>query len=356
MTPELLAKIEELVKTGATVVGAPPRKSPSLVNYPSCDQQVARQAEMLWGSLESPVVQTERSFGKGRIVWGGGPELYPPYDQTAAILSQMRVAPDFESAGPVRYTHRSMDQREIYFVANRSGEPVQTSAAFRVSKGAPELWNPISGTVRPLPQFSRTNGLTSIPLHLEAYESYFVVFPNHPSAASQVDQAAENFPVAKELATLEGSWEVTFDVTMGAPARVTFDKLEDWTARPEVGVKYYSGIATYTKTFKITQSLIAAMHTPLFLDLGELQVMARVRVNGTNCGVVWTAPWRVDISQAVHAGDNQLEIEVANLWPNRMIGDAISPEKAYTQTTYRPYKAGDPLLPSGLLGPVRLLK
>ena len=84
--------------------------------------------------------------------------------------------------------------------------------------------------------------------------------------------------------------------------------------------------------------------------------MARVRVNGTDCGVVWTAPWRVDISRAVKGTANTLEIEVANLWPNRMIGDAATPDRKFTQTTYRPYKADDALLSSGLLGPVRVVK
>jgi hypothetical protein len=155
---------------------------------------------------------------------------------------------------------------------------------------------------------------------------------------------------------LETSWEVSFDPTMGAPAKVRFETLEDWTRRPEPGLKYYSGMATYRSSFNVDAAAISSAGSRLLLELGKVEVMARVRVNGTDCGVVWTAPWQVDISRAVKPGDNKLEIEVANLWPNRMIGDAAFPDQKFTQTTYRPYKATDALLPSGLLGPVSVLR
>jgi hypothetical protein len=113
-------------------------------------------------------------------------------------------------------------------------------------------------------------------------------------------------------------------------------------------------MAVYRTAFDLPEDLDLNPATPLYLDLGVVQVMARVRVNGRDCGVVWTAPWRADITDAVQATGNTLEIEVANLWPNRMIGDAGSPAAVYARTTYRPYKSTDPLLPSGLLGPVRL--
>jgi hypothetical protein len=132
--------------------------------------------------------------------------------------------------------------------------------------------------------------------------------------------------------------------------------LEDWTRRPEPGLKYYSGMATYRSSFNVDAAAISSAGSRLLLELGKVEVMARVRVNGKDCGVVWTAPWQVDISRAVKSGDNKLEIEVANLWPNRMIGDATFPDQKFTQTTYRPFKAGDPLLPSGLIGPVKLLQ
>ena len=141
----------------------------------------------------------------------------------------------------------------------------------------------------------------------------------------------------------------------GGPAHARFETLEDWTARPEPEIKYFSGIAVYRKTFDLPRAGGAAGKSQVYLDLGAVHALARVRVNGEDCGVAWTVPWRVDITHAVKATANRLEIEVANLWPNRMIGDAKFPDKTYTQTTYHPYKANHALLPSGLLGPVRIM-
>ena len=152
------------------------------------------------------------------------------------------------------------------------------------------------------------------------------------------------------MATLQGAWEVSFDPRRGGPERVTFDSLQDWTQRREEGIKYYSGIATYRKSF---DRPTGPTDSKIYLDLGAVHEMARLRLNGKNLGVVWCAPWRVDITHALKAGANHLEIEVANLWPNRLIGDAAKPkEERVTRTTANPYNAGSTLLPSGLLGPV----
>ncbi len=176
------------------------------------------------------------------------------------------------------------------------------------------------------------------------------------AASVPASPTGQNFAEYTELQSVQGLWDVFFDPTMGAPAKVRFEKLEDWTRRSEPGIRHYSGIATYRTTFDLTSGATVGSGPPAYLDLGGVQVMARVRVNGVDCGLVWTAPWRVNISRAIKPAGNVLEIEVANLWPNRMIGDAASPDQQYTQTTYRPFKASDPLLPSGLLGPVRLLR
>ncbi|MCL4177086.1 MAG: hypothetical protein KJ072_04985 [Verrucomicrobia bacterium] len=527
MTPGLLNKLEELVQAGATIVGPPPRKSPSLVDYPHCDLHVAAKAKKLWGDLSPARELTRRTHGQGQVIdpmpssprtvvpiitrgnwiWfpegkpaqaadpgtvvfrrlfqleteptearleltadnsfsvtvnntpmgegdnfhrvysidllpalkrgrntlevrasNGGtspnpagliaallvksagqpdqvivtdalwhaarikrpqppspepsasawqkarllgpatmapwqlrampppPELYPHYDLIAGLLESMGVPPDFQTTGPLRYTHRSTADREIYFVANRTDQPLQTTATFRVTGSSPELWDPRTGQIRALPQFTAADRHTTIPLRFEAFESRFIVFPKTPtSTATPPPDVSPNFADKTDVSTLTGSWEVAFDPAMGAPAQARFDHLADWTTHPDPGIRHYSGIATYRQQFDLPLTLRDAVSNSLFLDLGEVRVMARVRVNGVECGVAWTAPWQVDISQAVRATDNTLEIEVANLWPNRMIGDARDPQHTYTKTTYRPYQADHPLLPSGLLGPVRLL-
>ncbi len=392
MTPAVLARIRDLVKSGATIVGPPPLKSPSLSGFPACDDEVKAIANDLWGGLEVPKSPAKRSYGKGTVHWGGepvaSPPLYPSYETTSALLREMGVKEDFTATGPVRYCHRRTEDKDIYFVANRSDALIRVDCRFRIGNGPPQLWDPVTGEMRPLPNFERTDGLTSIPMHFDAFQSFFVVFDGKDR--NPFAKAAENFPDLKPVQELTGSWDLAFDPKCGGPTRITFDTVQDWTNRSESGIKYYSGIAKYRKNFTLApggigqnpkvanstdsdhRSLITE-HSRFFLDLGVVHDVARVRLNGKNLGVVWCAPWRIEVTRAIKAGDNSLEIEVANRWPNRLIGDkqpadanartvdlpGFQGEKTiktgrYTFITHDPYKADSPLLPSGLLGPVKL--
>ncbi|MHC4708683.1 MAG: glycosyl hydrolase, partial [Planctomycetota bacterium] len=367
MTPKLLAKIAELVKTGATIIGSPPVKSPSLSDYPECDDKVQKLAKKIWGSLKPPAEITKRKYGRGVIYWGGvlfkaaiaAHDLYPDYDETAALLKQMDISEDFTSAGPVRYGHRTTKQQEIYFVSNKSGEPIQADCTFRIVKSKPQLWNPVTGQRRALPQYKTQNGLTTIPLEFAPYESYFVIFPRNAGSV--------NFPATTSVAALEGAWDVSFDPKWGGPEKVTFNPLDDWTSREESGIKYYSGIATYKKNFDHSHK----SGKRIYLDLGTVHDMARVKLNGKDLGVVWCAPWRVDITAAVKTKGNVLEIEIANRWSNRMLGDQQAQDKEVRTVKWKSgflegkeYKTGrytfttghgpSKLLPSGLLGPVEI--
>ena len=213
-----------------------------------------------------------------------------------------------------------------------------------------------------------------MPLRFEPFESFFVVFPH---ASRGTAAAGRNFPEIRDAGVIAGPWEVSFDPRRGGPAKAVFPELEDWALRPEEGIKYYSGVATYTKTFGLPD---ANGPTRWWLDLGNVKVMAGVRLNGCDLGVVWCAPWRVEITDAVKAEGNQLEITVANLWPNRLIGDEQLPADCeygkdgnlvrfpgwllegkprpspgrLTFSTWKQYSKDSPLLPSGLIGPVTL--
>lgn len=279
-------------------------------------------------------------------------DLYPDYDHTAAALARMGVDEDFSATGPVRYTHRRTETRDVYFVSNRTDQSIQADCTFRAAGRQPELWDPAGGERRPLPQFQCENGRTTIPMQFQPRQSFFVVFPRGESSGiRESDAGGVNFPEATTVATLGGSWKVSFDPKWGGPGEVSFEELQDWSKRPEEGIKYYSGIATYRKSFEHPNQLPAASR--IYLDLGAVHELARVTLNGEELGVVWCAPWRVDATEALRPGANHLEIEVANLWPNRLIGDAAKPEKdRITRTTANPYNARSPLLPSGLLGPV----
>ncbi len=373
MTPGLLGKIRDLVEAGATVVGTPPLGSPSLMGYPACDDDIQALARDLWGSLDAPRSATKRSYGQGVIHWGGelsptAPPLYPSYPLTAALLQGMGVEEDFTATGPVRYGHRRTGDREIYFVSNRTGAPIRADCRFRVGQGRPQIWDPVTGEQRPLPRFERADGLTAIPLEFDAFQSYFVVFAG--KAGKPASKTGRNFADLKTAQELSGPWEVAFDPKWGGPEKVIFSDLQDWTARPEPGIRYYSGLAAYRKTLK--QARVPEGRT--YLDLGVVHDMARVRLNGQDLGVVWCAPWRVEVTGVLKAGDNTLEIEVVNRWANRLIGDKQPADadvrtvdvppgflggnklKAgrYTFSTHDPYDRQSPLLSSGLLGPVTL--
>jgi hypothetical protein len=184
--------------------------------------------------------------------------------------------------------------------------------------------------------------------------SWFSIETSHPKNSKA--ESDINFPKTTTVKTFEGSWIVKFDSKWGGPESVTFDELQDWSKSEDDGIKYYSGIATYHKTFELQEE--AEPKSNVFLQLGKVHEMARVKLNGKDLGVVWCAPWQVDITDALKDGTNNLQIEVANLWPNRLIGDAAKPQEERLAWTIQehPYKAESKLLPSGLLGPVTIQK
>jgi len=375
MTPALLEKITSLVEKGARIIGSPPVKSPSLTDYPDCDNQVKKLAEKLWGSIQASDKLTETKFGAGTIYWGSSlasDELYPTHKRTTELLSQLSIPADFKSeSNTIRFGHRRTENQDLYFIANRTGESQKTTCTFRAS-GEPELWSGVDGRIRKISQYSTTDGLTSIDLEFVPFGSYFVVFNRDKAAANENVNDGLNFERFNTIQTIEGPWEVSFDPTMGGPENIQFDGLQDWTTHEERGIKYYSGIATYNKTFNVGELEDGAY----YLDLGVVNDIARVTLNGKDLGVVWCAPWHIEVSAALIKGENKLEIEVANRWVNRLLGDRLEPDAnvravhfenglmggeeyltgRYTFTpaaAMRGFQFKEPL-PSGLLGPVTI--
>lgn len=336
MPVEIVTKIKQLVAEGATVVGPKPSMDPGLKDYPSCDAAVFRIAAEVWGKCDGMNV-TYAKYGKGRVFWNK-----PLRD----ILLQDGVTPDFSHDSPyafIDFIHRSTDEGEIYFLANRNNRVEKLECQFRAT-GKPEIWDPVSTELRGA-AFSIEGGRVAVPMEFQAFQSFFVVFPKRGAALK-----AEAFPSFVPVQEIKGAWTVKFDTAWGGPASVEFPSLQDWTKRPEAGIKYYSGTATYVKEVSFSGS------GRLFLDLGVVKNIAEVRLNGKSLGIIWTAPWRVEITSAVKAGNNLLEIEVVNLWPNRLIGDAALPADKRLTNTNIPFKSDAPLLSSGLLGPVTINK
>ena len=408
MRPEVLRKIRDLVKDGATVIGPPPSRSPSLENFPKCDAEVRKLAAELWG--EANFTQPgEHAFGQGRVIWGRSLE---------PVLASLRSVPDFESSIPLRFTHRRSDDTDIYFVANPKAESLTITAAFRAGAKAPEFWWPDSGLIERPAVYDVAGEVVRLPLALGPHGSVFVVFRGQAAPASErvvsvqrngsevsgatvarpgqgtatprpdpaavgpaiqltrqggqwealttlpgeyelafADGAKRKLNVAEHapLPTLAGPWEVSFTPGRGAPERATFETLGDWTRRPERGIQYYSGKATYRKTFSLSAEQVADAKSRIQLDLGEVRDLATVRVNGRELGTLWFAPFRLDITSAAQAGANELEVEVVNVWNNALVGDlAVPADQRRTFLLAPTVNKNAPLLPAGLLGPVSL--
>jgi len=252
------------------------------------------------------------------------------------------------------YVHRRSDEADVYFVANRRlRAESDVACTFRVRGRMPEIWDPLTGESREAAAYSQGEGGTTLPLDFGPYGSLFIVF-RRPIARDAEGVAPRNFPQVRPLCEVTGPWAVRFDPKWGGPGPVSFDRLVSWPERPEDGVRHYSGTATYTAEFDVPGGR-PGQGQHLFLDLGEVRELARVRLNGVDLGVVWTPPFRVDITDAARPAANRLEVEVVNLWPNRLIGDAALPEAArFTQTNVA-YAPSTPLFESGLLGPVQIL-
>ena len=339
MRPEILQKIKELLQAGACVIGPAPKYSPSLSDYPAADRKVQALASELWGDQTESV----RTIGKGR--------LFMPATSLQPVLEALNVKPDMRvnSGTPVLFIHRATDEGDIYFISNQSETPVDINPSFRVAGKLPELWNPLTAEIRLLPEFTCADGVTTVPVRLEGFESSFIIFRKKGTPAKTT---ARNYPVKEVLATVSSPWQVDFEKGKRGPEEaVTFPALQDWTESTDPSIRYFSGKAIYTNRITLDELPQKA----LYLDLGKVMVMAKVKINGQYVGGVWTTPYRLPVGDFLRKGENLIEVEVVNNWRNRLIGDASLPEKERgTWTNVNPWNADSPLQSSGLIGPVEI--
>ena len=338
MSLPVLRKIKELVEAGAIVVGAKPESDPSLAD----DQaEFHSLADKLWGSGSSA------SVGKGRV-YG--------VQKVGDVLQTLHISPDFEYTKPktdttILFVHRKLADGDLYFLDNRNDRDEGFDAIFRIEDKAAELWHPDTGQIEPA-SYQSTSGRTTVPLRLEPWGTVFVVFRHPAKAPSRAIPDA----VEQALATVEGPWDVAFEPDRGAPPRITLDKLISWPESPDQGVKYFSGAASYTRMLQAPGDWFKP-DAHLWIDLGQVKNLAEVSVNGKPLGIAWKTPYRVDATGALRPGENRIEIKVTNGWANRIIGDRQpNATKTYTFTSPKFYKANAPLQPSGLLGPVQVIR
>ena len=343
MRPELLEKLETLVRDGLVILGPAPERSPSMKGYPECDVKVRGIAARMWRNNTDPFSRSV-SYGKGRIYKDASLE---------EVFADLGIAPDFtteDPALPIQFIHLRLADGEYYFVSNQGDKAISFDGLFRVQGKTPELWNPLTKDVRDLRQYRTLTKTTKVPMRLEAYESSFIVFRKDTDKA--VSEGC-NYPEKSVLATIDTPWTVAFQEKRGGPeAPVTFDTLYDWTTSDDPRIKYFSGDATYTNSFKLKK----LPQGEVYVDLGKVMVMAKVKVNGEYAGGVWTAPYRLNITNLLRKGVNTIEVEVVNCWRNRVIGEkeAIPANERFTFQTATYLNKDSELQPSGLLGPIEL--
>ncbi len=332
MRPELLEKIERMVSDGAILLGRPPRRSPSMQNYPAADAEVERMARSMWGGCFD--TKGANDYGKGRIYNGCTLE---------EIFAEIDLEPDFrvESGAPLLYNHRSMMGAEIYFVSNQSGAAVDATPEFRVDPAlAPERWSPVDGSITSLPQFEATATGIRMPLHLEPLESCFIVFRGKGSP-----EAGDNNPTPASAVEISEPWHVAFNGKLSSPAPIEMASPADLAQNADPEIRYFSGTITYTTEFDLDDASAARV----LLNLGRVESMAKVYVNDRYAGGAWCPPYKVDITQCVKKGRNTLRVEVVNKWVNRIVGDMqLPPEQRKISLLVNPYDASTPLPPSGL--------
>jgi len=409
MTLARLRQIRELVVHGANLLGEPPQATPGLEGGLQADVELKKLADEIWGTAG----EKERAFGAGKVFRGITP---------AEALARLQVTADFTAAETVSWIHRANADTDIYFIASAAEEPVNVHGTFRVSGRRAELWDPETGKIRPLDIVGADDLHTSVEVPLAVRGSAFVVFRHQPAASPNLARVTRNgiviFPEASGVSKcveltatggagrsaliqqdgdyvfqfangakkefngvkiqnpqpLDGAWRLAFPKDSGAPANLILESLQSWSVLADENIRHFSGTAVYRKNFNLPE-----IKSRVLLDLGRVEVMARVRVNGKDCGILWKPSYCVDITDAVKAGDNALEVAVVNLWVNRLIGDDALPEDAERDqkgrlvswpswvlegkasptgrrsfVTCSLWQKNEPLKPSGLLGPVGL--
>ena len=338
MSLPVLRAIHSLVAAGATVAGQKPTDTPSLAD----DQaEFRRLNDELFGDGSGV-----HAVGKGKVYAG---------QNAASALQALNVTPDFDHTKPlpdtrIEFVHRKLPAGEIYFLDNRNEREESFAATFRVTGRVPELWHAETGKTEPV-SYTIADGRTTVPLHLEPWGTVFVVFRK----ASVAPSLALPRVVETQLGTLDGPWNVSFQAGRGAPASITLDKLISWSDSSDAGVKYFSGKGTYSRSIQAPAEWFQPGQK-LWLDLGDVKNLASVTLNGKPLGIVWRAPYRVEVTGVLKPGTNMLHVTVINAWVNRLIGDQQPGATKYTFADITPYNANSPLLPSGLLGPVAIVR
>lgn len=328
----VVEKLGALVRAGATLVAMRPKGGIGLN-----DEGAAywKAVDLLWGH-DGEV----RQLGQGMV-----------YAQSslADVLRTRRIAPDVDDNGAqLLFLHRRASDSDIYFLSNQSSADINPQVAFRVDGRIPQWWSPEDGKARDL-SFRRSGGRTVVDLKLDPQQAGFVVFKGRTDKLSRTVAG----PRVAATMTLDRGWSIRFENGWGGPPGRQSFKLGDWSKSTEPSIRYFSGVAAYDTMIDVPGKMIGTGRH-MVLDLGNVRDLAQVEINGRAVSISWHAPYRVDVTGFLKAGSNRIVVRVANLWVNRLIGDKQPGAKPFAYAPASTYRADSKLLPSGLIGPVRL--
>jgi len=344
VTPEVLHQIKTLVEQGATIVGPKPVTSPSMTDFPAADASVRALGAHLWGDADGAMIFKNES-GKGKVY--NGVDL-------STVMADLKIKRDVDYTRPhhntyISWIHRRAGDTDIYFLTNMRNQREEVTVNFRVEEKKPTLWHSDTGETEAV-SYSVGAGVTVVPLVLEPEQSVFVIFRGSGQSAGEKIHK----PVPATLAVISQAWNVAFQKDLGAPEKIAMTDLQSWTEHTDEGVKYFSGTATYTNAVNADKKWLKP-GARFWLDLGDVKDIAEVLVNGKNIGTLWKPPYKIEITNAIKAGSNAIEIRVTNQWTNRIAGDAVYPDKKILSGAGLSF--GPPsrdLKISGLLGPVKI--
>jgi hypothetical protein len=384
INPEVLQKVHELAEEGAAIIG--PKPSGIVTRWNKDISVSERQIDQLWADRNAMLRD-----GKPKVFEGIKP---------AQMLQSMNVVPDFtypdQDFYTLDYIHYAREELDFYLIRNTTAQWITRTCGFRQKNKVPEIWDPVSGEIVAVTIFDQDENYTQVPVSLAPYESLLLVFKKgqpqpqytsvsgnslHPPVIRHTqdgvfiwEEGIYNLAgpdsmkkVSNYVRTqaLDGAWDVYFPEGWNIPEKVIFPKLASWTDMEDENIRYFSGIATYKKTFLVDIHSRAKEQQRIYLDLGDLSNVGEVWLNDQPLGITWTKPYRFDITEKLKAGYNTLTVEIANTWSNRIVGDTRT-GKNHTATNitntniaglnnqWIPWK-DVPLLRSGLFGPVRLV-
>jgi hypothetical protein len=352
---EVLKKLEKLVYEGAVIVGPKPERTTSLKNYPACDKEVKALAAKIWGTCDGKSVLSNK-YGKGTVYWG---------KTLKQVLRELAVPCDLEITGTnnsdhhIDYIHRQTGTDDIYFVSNSKPQSEKINCIFRVDKDrVPELWDAETGLIQRKLEYTKVENGIRIDFTMDPLASRFVVFRKESTGKNDAGLGYDlqfgfhqNRGSIPDPINISDNWNIKFNPAMGGPQAYHLDSLKSWSDIGDEGIKYYSGSATYERDFNFGMEDLTK-ETEAFAVFGDIQEMARVLVNGHDCGIVWTIPYKAKITPWLKKGNNTITVQVINTWNNRIVGDLRNPDKKPFASTNGKIKfnKNSPLLKSGMMG------